>query len=693
MKISKCVLVIIIIISNQLSYALNLDKLKQNFRDFYLLEKANDEDIQQLLEIMNDDFSFSDIDYNMHRRSNWKPRTHLKRLIKIATAYKDEQSKYYQSEKIAKVIVGGLNYWSYSNFYSDNWWHQEIGIPQSLGPTLIICESIIPDSTMTKSLEVMDKSRIYMTGQNKIWLSGNVFMRELVRGNNTLIKSAADTIKSVVVASKPYKEGIQPDYSFHQHGPQPQFGNYGLHFAEDIIKWMFIFNNTDIAFSKEKIDLMRNLMFKGQQKVNYKGKYEILATGRQIFPEMVNGEKYRGPISKYELYKNLEKIFNLFDTKINPKTAPNEYVHFRNSDYSLYRTNTFFSAVRMSSKRVIGAEAGNGENLMGYYLGDGTNLIYRRGDEYHEIYPVWNWKKLPGTTTVQDTAKLPTLTWDGYKNNSHFTGGLKGKKVGITAFKYRRDSLQANKSYFFIDNKIYALGSAINTNRNFNVVTTINQCYKKGNVYIKKNKGEITTVWHDSIAYISLQNQKLNVKQAPQTGSWKKILSWHTDSLITKNIFDIEINHGTKPKNGKYAYVSVVGLPKKEVKKINKKQLGKIIAHKKEVHAISFNKGKTIAISAFKPCEVEIENKQKLTIKSPCLLHLTKLVNGWFIEAVDPTQQLKNLSFKITGKYKTHNTNTMNTIDDETLFEITLPSNINEKGKKQSLRLISIKNN
>ena len=688
MNIYKLIVIISIVLSSPLSNAIDLDKLKENLKDFHLFEAVNDSNIQQTIALFNPNFSFSDIDYTMHRRSNWQPRTHLKRLITLAIAYNDKNSSFYKSKTLKKLIIGALNYWSFNNFYSDNWWHQDIGIPQSMGPTLIMCESIIPDSTMIKSLEIMDKSHISRTGQNKIWLSGNVFMRELVRGNEQLIKNAADTIKSVVVASKPYEEGIQPDYSFHQHGPQPQFGNYGLHFAEDIVKWMFIFNDTEIAFPTEKVNLMRKFMFEGQQKVVYKGKYETLATGRQIFPEFVNGVKYRGPSSKYELYKKLEYIFNKFDNRDNPKTAPSEYVHFRNSDYSLYRTHSFFSAVRMSSQRVIGGEAGNGENLMGYHLGDGTNLIYRRGDEYHEIFPVWNWKKLPGTTTVQDNSKLPVLTWEGYKNGSHFTGGLKAKNVGITAFKYHRDSLKANKSYVFIDNKIYALGSAISTNRNFEVLTSINQCYKNGEVHISKNNGEISSVWHDSIAYVSLAPQPLKLKYGPQSGSWKKILSWHTDSLITKNIFQLEVNHGIRPQNEKYAYVSVIGVPKHYTEQTIKQETGRILAHNKQVHALSLNQGSTIAITAFEPCEIELTQTQKLIIKSPCIVSLNKQNTGWLVEAVDPTQLLDKLSFGITGKYQLTANKQPKHEENITYFDIELPKHANDKGKKSVIELI-----
>lgn len=689
MKSYQYLVLIILLFTSPMVRGNDIELIKQNLRDFYILEAASDDEVKVLLDGMDTDYSFRDIDYTMHRRSNWQPREHLKRLIALATAYENAKSRYYQADEMATSLVGGLNYWSNHLFYSDNWWQQEIGIPQSLGPSLIICESIIPDSTMSKCLKIMDKSRIYMTGQNKIWLSGNVLMRELARGNTSMIDTAAQTIKSVMVPSKPYEEGIQPDYSFHQHGPQPQFGNYGLHFAEDIIKWMYIFKQTAIAFPPEKVDLMRKLMFEGQQKVVYKGKYEILATGRQIFPEKVNGKTYRGPMAKAKLYNNLEKIFNALDTHNNPNSAPKEYIHYRNSDYSLYRSDAFFSAVRMSSQRVIGAEAGNGENQLGYYLGDGTQLIYRRGDEYHEIYPVWNWKKLPGTTTVQDSAKIPELTWEGYRNGSHFTGGLKGQGVGISAFKYRRDSLAANKSYFFTGNQYYALGSAISSTRNFDVVTSINQCYRKGDVVTIKQEDGISAVWHDSIAYVSLCPQQLKVRQEVQSGSWKKVLTWHSDSLISRDIFSIEVNHGPLPKQEKYAYAGIVGIAKNELIKTMETELAEVIAHNDKVHALSLDQGKTIAICAFEACELMIGAKEKLIIKSPCLLSLRKQNKAWSIDAVDPTQKLSVLSFEISGQYHLEGSSRTKAKKGRSSFNIYPPSHNNDKGKKTSITLLA----
>ena len=70
----------------------------------------------------------------------------------------------------------------------------------------------------------MENAKFGMTGQNKVWLAGNVMMRALLQNDAGLVKMARDTIVSEIVTGK--VEGIKDDWSFHQHGAQQQFGNY-----------------------------------------------------------------------------------------------------------------------------------------------------------------------------------------------------------------------------------------------------------------------------------------------------------------------------------------------------------------------------------------------------------------------------------------------------------------------------------
>lgn len=79
------------------------------------------------------------------------------------------------------------------------------------------------------AITVMENAKFGMTGQNKVWLAGNVMMRALLQNDYELVKMARDTIASEIVTGG--AEGIKDDWCFHQHGAQQQFGNYGLSFV------------------------------------------------------------------------------------------------------------------------------------------------------------------------------------------------------------------------------------------------------------------------------------------------------------------------------------------------------------------------------------------------------------------------------------------------------------------------------
>ena len=138
------------------------------------------------------------------------------------------------------------------------------------------------------------------------------------------------------------------------------------------------------------------------------------------------------------------------ERNLNPDQAPplegNRY--FWGSDYLIHRRAGFFAALKMSSNRVIGAETCNSENLSGYHLGDGMLLIQRSGDEYHDIQPVWNWRRLPGTTCLQTPGPLPPP----YSSRvpTDFTGGLSDGVNGYAAMDYKRPGISARKSWFFM---------------------------------------------------------------------------------------------------------------------------------------------------------------------------------------------------------------------------------------------------
>ena len=85
--------------------------------------------------------------------------------------------------------------------------------------------------------------------------------------------------------------------------------------------------------------------------------------------------------------------------------------HFWRSDFHVQRTNDYYFSVKMCSSRVLGAETVNKENIQGYHMGDGVTFLYQSNKEYENVFPFWDWKKLPGTHKInkQETCQCQAV--------------------------------------------------------------------------------------------------------------------------------------------------------------------------------------------------------------------------------------------------------------------------------------------
>ena len=212
----------------------------------------------------------------------------------------------------------------------------------------------------------------------------------------------------------------------------------------------------------------------------------------------------------------------------------------------------------MCSERVKGAETSRLENIQGYHMGDGASFLYQKGSEYENIFPFWDWKKIPGTTVHQNEETLPLLLAHGYFIKSSFVGGVSDGKDGIAVMHYKRDGLEAKKSWFMFDDKIVCLGAGISSSEAYPVATSVEQSYYKETAAFKTSRGlflprEVENIvnpkWimHNRIGYYFPDggNMKLEIKEV--SGSWKQFALNYPDKKITARIFKLCFDHGTNP--------------------------------------------------------------------------------------------------------------------------------------------------
>ena len=135
---------------------------------------------------------------------------------------------------------------------------------------------------------------------------------------------------------------------------------------------------------------------------------------------------------------------------------------------------------------MIGAETCNSENLLGLHLGDGVTYFMRSGQEYYDLFPLWDWRRLPGTTCLQDDGSLTPSAKRCY-GGSDFVGGTTDGHRGISVLEYRRNGLQANKSWFFLDDVVVCLGAGVTSNGTQQVLTSIEQSKLDGPVVVSES--------------------------------------------------------------------------------------------------------------------------------------------------------------------------------------------------------------
>jgi len=203
------------------------------------------------------DGSWADVDYQDKTRGGWRAYSHLSRVLAMVKAFKNPQATPQLKAGLKPAIHRALDYWLQHDFQNPNWWYNVIGVPQAIGDIAILMQGELdPQELEIMAYRILPRAKIGMTGENRVWVAGITLVRGLVLRDRSLVNAAVSVLGEEIRITT--REGIQPDLSFHQHGPQQQFGNYGLAFAGDAAAWTLVFRGTPFEFSRRKIDILHD---------------------------------------------------------------------------------------------------------------------------------------------------------------------------------------------------------------------------------------------------------------------------------------------------------------------------------------------------------------------------------------------------------------------------------------------------
>jgi chondroitin AC lyase len=623
--------------------------------------------VQNIMNTIKPEGNWPDIAYTGQKLSGWEPMTHADRILDMTKAYQAKKSSFYHSKVLATSIHNAMNYWFDNKLVCKNWWYNDIGIPKTLGAAFILFEDQLSPTEKQRAIAVMSKAKIKMSGQNKVWLAGNVLVRGLLQNDFDLIKQARDSIFAQIVVSN--GEGIQPDNSFHQHGWQQQFGNYGAAFISDMSFWSKVFNGTSLSAEQNKLNILFDLINEGYHRILWKGYMDVNGLGRQFYKQSQPHKAFSTGFSANGLRSvdavNKDKYKAFLDDNFYSKDRSTKLIvlhHFWKSDQTVYRRPKWMTSVKMSSLRVIGSEAGNGDNMKGYYLADGATYTYINGDEYNNIFPVWDWSKLPGVTAYETNAALKVLGFNGYMNNHRFVGNVSDGKTGLTSMQLNRDKLSAAKSWIFTDDFVLCMGSGIATDSVCTVTTSIEQRLKKSDLlqfanlkWSKTEKRDLKNpkdvrFFHDNTGYIILQAEKLSVRDESRTGSWHDVMqSYPKDWTETNSVISLWVEHGVKPQDASYQYVILPASTLKKTASFDVKSI-QVIMNTIEAQVVYLPNEKKVFIAAFSPIDIKLPLNVRFRSEQPGLFMVKyQSNNGPEVIGADPTQQLKFIDIEVNG--------------------------------------------
>lgn len=604
----------------------------------------------ELARALGSDGRWADIDYASTANSGWPPENHCTRLLAIAATAGQRGTAASDRATLLAAAHRAFAFWVAHDFQCPNWWYNEIGIPKTLGAAaLLLGDELAPEEFRYVAEVLLARFPIARTGQNKVWLAGNTLMRGLLAGDEAAIGAAAAVIWAQVNVS--VEEGVQPDFSFHQHGAQLQFGNYGMAFAVETARWSEILRGTPWQIPPEKLAVFRSYLLDGQNWISWRGAMDISSCGRQLLPHsprLKTATIARVMTQAASFDPAQSAAYAAFLARNLPEAA-NDLVgnrYFWRSDYLVHRRPEFVATLKLSSTRVIGAEMVNRENLSGYHNADGALLLYRRGGEYEEIFPLWDWRKLPGVTCAQ--AALPEFKTASVDRD--FVGGVSDGADGLAALDYVRDGVSARKAWFFAGDTLVCLGADISNSGSASVATTINQCLLHGPVRVTARGAteriaagnhslhEVEAVEHDGWRYTLLEPATLHLDAGAVTGNWRKVFdNPETPAAdVTADLFTLWLDHGSEPRAAHYAYS--IAPPASEAQP-------RVLANSAAIQAVEMPGGK-VGVVFWSAGELRLPDGRRIAVDAPCLV----LAAADAIRVVDPTQKLPAIHLQIDGQ-------------------------------------------
>lgn len=569
------------------------------------------------------------------------------RLRTLATAWATAGTSLAGSAEAADALVAALRF-AHDTAYNPakretgNWWFWEIGAPRALMDCSVLLRDRLPAADLAAYLAVVDRfcpdadrrtnsPTLAETGANRTDKAVIVALRGLLGQDAAKLASARDALSDVRDSGRnslfrytSSGDGFYQDGSFVQHDVVAYTGTYGVVLLGGAAYLLSLLAGSEWAVTDAKVSVMYEavertfapVVFDGLMMDAVRGRAVsreragdhrdgaaavaailLLATGAPAayadrWRELVKGWLTRNLTTPFAALATLPQLALakavLNDSGIPTAERTTGHFVFADMDRVVHRQPRWTCALSLSSKRISAYEAGNGENLHGWYTGDGMTYLYDGDDlgQYNDgFWPTVDPYRLPGTTvdTRQRTDLGTGAGTSTYRPPNAIAGGaVLHDRYGASAMELigpAGTTLRAKKSWFLLDNAVIALGAGI-TSSDGRTVETVVENRNLGadgtqRLLVDGARQPDGQGWAKDFdrarwshvegvgGYVFPDAAALHTLREERTGTWRAIntgadTGGSTDP-VTRRYLTLWLDHGVSPTDAGYSYVLLPG--------------------------------------------------------------------------------------------------------------------------------------
>ncbi|WP_318216053.1 polysaccharide lyase 8 family protein [Streptomyces sp. SCL15-6] len=569
------------------------------------------------------------------------------RLRTLAIAWATPGTTLTADSAVADALVAALRFthdaaYNPARRETGNWWFWEIGAPRALMDSAVLLRHRLPAADLTDYLSVVDRfcpdadrrtnaPTLAETGANRADKAVIVALRGLLGQDATKIASARDALSDVRDAGRnslfryvASGDGFYEDGSFVQHGAVAYTGTYGVVLLGGIAHLLSLLAGSPWEVADPDVSVLYEAVERSFTPVIFEGLMMDAVRGRAVSREragdhrdgaaavaailllatgapgtyatrwraLAKGWLTRNRTTPFAALAGLPQLALAKDVLDDDGVVARERTGglrvFADMDRVVHHRPRWAYALSLSSKRIAAYEAGNGENLHGWYTGDGMAYLYDTDDlaQFNDAFwPTVDPYRLPGTTV--DVRQRTDLGTGGgtstYRPANTVAGGsVLHDRYGAVAMELigaPGSTLRAKKSWFLIDDAVISLGAGITAtdgrtvetvveNRNLGrdgrprlVIDGARQADEQGwsGRFDRAGWAHVEGVG----GYVFPGATALHALREERTGTWRDINTGAdtagSTTPVTRRYLTLWIDHGVSPTGAGYAHALLPG--------------------------------------------------------------------------------------------------------------------------------------